>query len=99
MSFHLPSAFQILTKDKHTNPLLRGLCADALITIADANSDNKLDFEEFVKVLDPSKIILIYYIIFQRIIPLSHLFRVFVAYEKCHHGVIWHRFDLTLFSV
>jgi len=47
------SVSEILTKDKHTNPLLRGLCADALIAIADANSDNKLNFEEFVKSLDP----------------------------------------------
>ena len=46
---------QILTKDKHTNPLLRGLCADALIAITDINSDYMLNFEEFTKCLDPSK--------------------------------------------
>lgn len=43
----------ILTKDKHTNPLLRGLCADALIAITDINSDYMLDFDEFMKCLDP----------------------------------------------
>ena len=95
----MPFVFQILTKDKHTNPLLRGLCADALIAIADANSDNKLNFEEFVKSLDPSKAILFHCIIFQRILRLSHLL-IFLLPMKglCHQGVILHHFDLTLLS-
>eukprot|EP00795_Rhopilema_esculentum_P016791 gene16791-8252_t len=48
------SVSEILTKDKHTNPVLRGLCADALIAITDINSDYKLDFAEFMKCLDPN---------------------------------------------
>lgn len=47
------SISEILTKDKHTNPVLRGLCADALIEFTDADSDSKLNSDEFVKLLDP----------------------------------------------
>lgn len=48
------SISEILTKDKHTNPVLRGLCADALIEFTDADSDSMLDIDEFMKCLDPS---------------------------------------------
>jgi len=47
------SISEILTKDKHTNPVLRGLCADALISFTDVDSDDKLDLQEFMKCLDP----------------------------------------------
>jgi len=47
------SISEILTTDKHTNPVLRGLCTDALIAITDINSDYMLDVHEFIKCLDP----------------------------------------------
>ncbi len=38
--------------------MLRGLCADALIEFTDADSDSKLNSDEFVKLLDPGKLCL-----------------------------------------
>eukprot|EP00794_Sanderia_malayensis_P011139 gene11139-12311_t len=47
------SISEILTTDKHTNPVLRGLCADALISFTDIDADSKLNIDEFSKCLDP----------------------------------------------
>lgn len=40
-------------KDKHTNPILRGLCLSELMAITDENADYKLEFDEFHRCLDP----------------------------------------------
>jgi len=42
-----------LSEDQMSNPILRGLCTDALIEITDEDSDFKLSFVEFHKSLDP----------------------------------------------
>jgi len=44
---------ETLSEDQMSNPILRGLCTDALIEITDADSDFKLSFVEFHKSLDP----------------------------------------------
>jgi len=44
---------EALSADAESNPILRGLCVDALIEITDEDSDFKLAFEEFHKCLDP----------------------------------------------
>jgi len=41
-----------LSEDQMSNPILRGLCTDALIEITDEDSDFKLSFVEFHKSLD-----------------------------------------------
>merc|ERR1712048_376869 len=46
---------EALSTDKEaSNPLLKGLCTDAIISITDKNSDYKLALEEFRMCLDPS---------------------------------------------
>ncbi|MEJ1283193.1 follistatin-like 1 [Cricetulus griseus] len=40
--------------DQENNKLLRGLCVDALIELSDENADWKLNFQEFLKCLNPS---------------------------------------------
>jgi len=44
---------EALSSDSESNPILRGLCVDALIEITDEDSDFKLKFEEFHKCLNP----------------------------------------------
>ncbi|CAH2218735.1 follistatin-related 1 [Pelobates cultripes] len=48
------TAINITTfKDEETNKILRGLCVEALIELSDENADWKLNFNEFVKCLNP----------------------------------------------
>lgn len=47
------SISEILSEDDHSNPILRGLCVSELMAITDANSDYKLEFDEFHRCLDP----------------------------------------------
>lgn len=39
--------------EEYTNPILQKLCADALISISDEDSDGELSFHEFMKCLNP----------------------------------------------
>ena len=39
--------------EEYTNPILQKLCADALISISDEDSDGELSFHEFMKCLSP----------------------------------------------
>ena len=39
--------------EEYVNPILQSLCADALISISDEDSDLELSFNEFMKCLDP----------------------------------------------
>lgn len=44
--------------DEFINPVLQGLCADALIAVSDEDADWELTFHEFMKCLDPGTIII-----------------------------------------
>ena len=39
--------------EEYTNPILQKVCADALISISDEDSDGELSFQEFMKCLNP----------------------------------------------
>lgn len=41
------------TEEEYENSLVQSLCADALISISDDDSDRELNIEEFIKCLDP----------------------------------------------
>ena len=39
--------------EEYNNPILQKLCADALISISDEDSDGELSFHEFMQCLNP----------------------------------------------
>ena len=39
--------------EEYMNPILQSLCADALLSISDEDSDWELNITEFMKCLDP----------------------------------------------
>lgn len=47
------SADEVASMEEYTNPILQKLCADALISISDEDSDGELSFHEFMKCLSP----------------------------------------------
>ncbi|XP_078379068.1 follistatin-related protein 1-like [Oculina patagonica] len=47
------SIAEIVTSDEYINPVLQNLCADALLSISDEDSDWELNITEFMKCLDP----------------------------------------------
>ena len=42
--------------EEYINPVLQSLCADALISISDEDSDWELSINEFMKCLDPGEL-------------------------------------------
>ncbi len=47
---------QIVSSDEYINPVLQNLCADALLSISDEDSDWELNITEFMKCLDPGEL-------------------------------------------
>lgn len=47
---------QIVSSDEYINPVLQSLCADALLSISDEDSDWELNITEFMKCLDPGEL-------------------------------------------
>jgi len=44
---------QSVSLDEYINPVLQNLCADALLSLTDEDSDWELNITEFMKCLDP----------------------------------------------
>ena len=47
---------QTASSDEYVNPVLQSLCADALISISDDDSDWELNITEFMRCLDPGEL-------------------------------------------
>ena len=47
---------QVVSSDEYINPVLQSLCADALLSISDEDSDWELNIREFMKSLDPGEL-------------------------------------------
>lgn len=47
---------QIVSSDEYINPVLQNLCADALLSLSDEDSDWELNITEFMKCLNPREL-------------------------------------------
>ena len=47
---------QIVSSDEYINPVLQNLCADALLSLSDEDSDWELNITEFMRCLDPREL-------------------------------------------
>ena len=47
---------QDISSDEYINPVLQSLCADALLSISDEDSDWELNITEFMRCLDPGEL-------------------------------------------
>ena len=46
---------QIVSSNEYINPVLQNLCADALLSLSDEDSDWELNITEFMRCLDPGE--------------------------------------------